>query len=164
MRRVVATLAAAVVAVTGVGLAGVPAGAADEVDSCDLLTRKEITQAFGQRARAGDDDLIEGVCQWRLKRSEVRSPGQVNAMVIRGADARAQFRLAQSLFSESNVAIDGLGREALYSSESGVVWVLVDNRTAFYVQGNVYDADANRITDGLQDTLTTLATTAEARL
>ena len=162
MRRVVATLAAAVVAVTA--LAGVPAGAAGEVDSCGLLTRKEITQAFGQRARAGDDDLIEGVCQWRLKRSDVRSPGQVNAMVIRGGDARAQFTLAQSLFSESNVAIDGLGREALYSSESGVVWVLVDNQTAFYVQGNVYDADANRITDGLQDTLTALAEKAEARL
>ena len=160
MKRLAAVVAAAVVAVTGV--AGVPAGAADEVDSCDLLTRKEITRELGQRARAGDDDLVKGLCQWNLVATDDRAPGQVNAWVERGDGASRQFRLAAQIVGTEPV--DGLGRKAAFNAESGTVFVLLDGSTMFYVQVNVYDGAQVRLTDGLLEHVSALAEKAEARL
>ena len=164
MRRLGVAACAVVVLVLGAHPAGADGDHGGGADACGLLTRKEIAAVMGQEAGKGTAASAPGTCQWRLVETADRAPGQVNAQVIRGADARTQYRLGAKLSPEEHTGVEGLGRKAFFAPGSGTVWVLVDSRTMFYVQANTYDAAANRITDGLEDQLTELSARAVARV
>ncbi|MBM3659265.1 MAG: hypothetical protein FJW95_07145 [Actinobacteria bacterium] len=166
MRRRAARLTAVMVAALGVGAVGasVPVGAGDLPRPCDLLTRRQLTKAFGQPAGKPDDSLGPAFCQWTLAATPTRAPGQVNVVLETGARAKGGYATGERLAGTQAEPIADLGKKAFFAADTGTLFVLAAGPTLFYVQGNVYDAAANRATDGLKDTLTALAAKAEARL
>jgi len=164
VRRVAAAMLAAAV---GIGVFGVaaPAGAASTGTSkaCATLTRAEIAATFGQPAGKASDDLGSAFCQWDLAATDSRARGQVNAFVARGKAAKRNYvPMANAVGDRQEVP--GIGRTAFYRPSTGTLFVLVDGATFFYVQANLYADAQTRITDGVEDGLVQLATTAVARL
>lgn len=167
-RRVAAALVVAVAAVMAVVAGAVPAGAdgdhGEGGDPCHLLTRKEITRVFGQKASAPSSSLGPTFCQWTLAATPTQAPGQVNVVLEVGKVAARDYKTGRQLAGTLAEPVAGLGKKAFFTPDTGTLFVLAAGPTLFYVQANVYDGDANRITDGLAATLTTLATRAEARV
>lgn len=164
MRRVAAARLAAAVSVGVLG-AVAPAGAASggATKPCKMLTRAEITAAFGQPAGKGSDALGSTFCQWDLAATDDRAPGQVNVFVARGTAADKNYKLvARSI--EDLEPVSGIGRKAFYTPSTGTLFVRADGTTFFYVQANLYADATTRITDGVDDGLVQLATQAGARL
>jgi hypothetical protein len=159
MTRYAAALGAVVVLAIVVAR---PAVAGAEPEPCALLTRSRIAAVLDQRAGKGSDELGPTFCQWRLRATPTRAPGQVNALVEHGRRAKADFAAVKRIVDAEPV--DGPGRDARYVPSSGTLWVLGAGPTLFYVQANIYDLDRNRVTDGLLDQLLALATQAEAKL
>ena len=142
-----------------------PATAGDDGgagDACRLLTRAEIRRALGQEAARPTQDLGSAFCEWRLKPTAQRAPGQVNTLVEQGRAAKRDFAAA-SAFADA-VVIDGVGRRAVFVPSWGAIFVLGPGRTLFTVQVSLYTSDALPVTDGVQESLVALATRAEARL
>lgn len=160
MRR----LTAALLTVATLVVTATPAAAADDVEPCDLLARRQITRVFGQRAGKPVDSLGPTFCQWKLAATDTRAPGQVNVLLETGKAAKRDYKLGKRLAGTAAEPVDDLGKKAFLSPDTGTLYVLLEGPSLFYVQANVYDADANRITDGVKDQLVTLATRAEARL
>ena len=160
MRRVAAVL----VWVAAVLVGATPVGAADDPAPCDLLTRKEIRRVFDQKAAAPTQELGPTFCQWVLAATADRAPGQVNALLETGKAAKRDYRLGRQLAGSLAERVDDLGKKAFFTPDTGTIYVLAPGPALFYLQANVYDAEANRITDGLRDQLVELATDAEARL
>ena len=166
MRR----LAGLVLALGGLGLLGVlggalPAAAGEpRVGPCDLLTRKEVRAAFGQPAGRPSSELGPAFCQWQLAATDLHAPGQVNTLLERGKAAKRDYRLGERLAGPLAQPIAGLGTKAFFTPDTNTLFVLTAGPTLLYVQANVYDADANRISDGLLETMVDLATRAEGRV
>lgn len=160
MRRLVVVAAVALALCAPAG----PAGAGDDIGPCDLLTRKQITRAFGQRTSRPKSSLGPTFCEWKLAASADHAPGMVNAVLERGKAATRDFGTGEDLAGAVGQPIEGIGTKAFYTPDTGTLFVLAPGPTLFYVQANVYDGAANRITDGLVEKLTVLAKQAEARL
>jgi len=165
----VTRLVGAVVAALALVALALPAGpalAADDRRSggnpCKMLTRGEVADAFAQPAAKGSRALGPTFCQWDLVATAERAVGQVNGLLERGKAANRDFRLAGD-FADT-VAVEGIGRKALYTPSSTTLWVLEAGPTLFYIQANVFAPDGSRVTEGVLDVLTGLATRAEARV
>jgi len=164
IRRAAAVGVVVALAVVMSVVGAAPGGAAEAGDPCGLLTRREITRAFGQKAGAPSSSLGPTFCQWTLAATPAHAPGQVNAVLESGKVATRDYKTGLQLAGALAEPVAGLGKKAFFTPDTGTLFVLADGPTLFYVQANVYDGDANRITDGLKDTLTTLAARAEARV
>lgn len=142
-----------------------PGGAGrGDADPCALLTRKEITRVFGQKAAPPSRSLGPTFCQWTLAATPTQAPGQVNVVLESGRAATRDYKMGARLAGTLAEPVAGLGRKAFFTLDTGTLFVLAPGPTLFYVQANVYDGDANRVTDGLKDKLIELATAAEARV
>ncbi len=129
---------------------------------CKVLTRAEVTAAFGQPAGKGErrprlDVLPVGP---RRHRGPGTGPGERLRRARQGGQARLQ---ARGRLHDAE-PVDGLGRVAVYLPSTGTLWVLAPGPTLYYVQANLYADAETRITDGVEDGLVQLATQAEARL
>jgi hypothetical protein len=165
MRR----LAAAALTAAALLVAATPAAADGDHgdaggDPCHLLRRKEISRVLGQQAGPPTRSLGPMFCQWTLAATPTRAPGQVNTLLERGKAAPRDYRLGRDLAGARLEPVDGLGKKAFFTPETGTLFVLAAGPTLYYVQANLYDADANRLTEGLKDLLVALARRAEARV
>ena len=163
MRSLAALALVATAAIAG-GFGASPAGAVGIPRPCTLLKPAEITAAVDQPAGPGTDELVPHVCQWSLIATADRAAGTVNAFVERGKRSKRDYALGAKLNAEDVERVTGLGRKAFYAPSTGALWVLEDASTLYYVQANVYDVDATRITTGVKDALVELAKQAEARI
>lgn len=161
-RTALATLG--IVALLVVVESGAARAAGAGTPPCRVLRRAEITAAFGQPATRGSNDLGTTFCQWDLAATPDRASGQVVVFVAHAKAATRAYRLMVD-GAEAREPVGALGRRAFSAPSTGTVFVLIDRSTFFYVQANLYAADATtRITDGVQAGLIQLATRAEARL
>lgn len=159
MRR----LAAAAVVLAAVIASGGTATAKKHDDPCALLKRKEITAALDQPAGSGSADLSPLVCDWPLFPTSERAAGTVHALVERGAQAREDFAIATDLAADGGDVVRGLGRKALFTPALGVIYVLADRSTLYYIQA-LYPRESTPDDAVMRAALIELAEKAGARV
>lgn len=122
-------------------LVAVPAGAAPAVEkrptekreACDLLKRKEIAEVLDQEV-GRPEDLGLG-CFWELADAD---GGGLVLTLMRGREARADYRLFKAGYREADLTPLDLGRDA-YATPLGDVAVLKNRKTAIAITG-AFDA------------------------
>jgi hypothetical protein len=145
-RRLGRSLTTAAVAAATLGVLAGPVdasvGAKKAKSACGLLTTGEIQRAFGVPVADGEQSRefagSGGQCEWQVgDRDGDGENGNVTARVDRSKNAKLGYRTAKKL-SIAPVKVTGLGKEAYYDPQTGVLDVLKNNKTSLFLSATIF--------------------------
>jgi hypothetical protein len=142
-------VAAAGIAVAGLTAPAVSAApAAKAKDACGLLDAADIEAVFGVPVEEGEltREPVGGAtnCQWQIGDPDGEEQnGYLAARLQRGGGrtgAKAVFDGSKeiALETEDTVEVDGIGKDAYFNPATGVLDVLKNKKTAFSLQGTIF--------------------------
>ncbi|MEX0663686.1 MAG: hypothetical protein WD598_02805 [Acidimicrobiia bacterium] len=147
--------------------AAVPASAgrgARDANACKLLKPREIAAVFDADVGRGRKGAVGASCLWMVAGGSGEGGGEIATLVSRGSSAREAFEIARSFSGPDAIAVDGLGREALYAGDVATLYVLESKRLLFTVQGVFVKPKGQVDAAGLQAKLVALAEIAAERV